>query len=120
MSITGLAARPGTAVEPTCSMRRARAPKTRRISTASAANRAGHSGSYGTRRIVAAAREVMTENECADQRRLCRRLDRPELGDILRTYPKWDLSRRPDTIAIIRITDRAASAQSAASWNIAP
>jgi hypothetical protein len=52
MSMTGFAASPGTAVDPTCSIRMAWSPNDSRIRAASAANRAGHAGSYGTMTII--------------------------------------------------------------------
>src|SRR5262245_49977054 len=52
MSITGFAARPGTAVDPLWSMRRASDPSTAWIRSRSIAKSCGHRGSYGTISII--------------------------------------------------------------------
>ena len=51
MSTTGLAASPGTDVDPTCSMRSASSPNALCKRTASAANVPGQAGSYGAMMI---------------------------------------------------------------------
>src|SRR4051794_14932251 len=47
MSMTGLAAKPGTDVDPLWSMRSATSPSAARMSPASSLNVAAHAGSYG-------------------------------------------------------------------------
>src|SRR5438309_1648288 len=46
MSMIGLATRPGTDVDPWCSMRSARSPRAARIRSSSSRKRCGHAGSY--------------------------------------------------------------------------
>jgi len=46
MSMIGFAARPGTDVEPVCSIASARSPRIERIRASSRAKSAGHDGSY--------------------------------------------------------------------------
>jgi hypothetical protein len=52
MSITGFAAKPGTDVEPTWSIRTTSAPNASRTFRASSVYRLGQSGSYGTMTIM--------------------------------------------------------------------
>src|SRR5215472_5621879 len=52
MSMMGFAMRPGTDVEPTCSMRRARSPSAAFNAAASSVKRSAQAGSYGSSVIM--------------------------------------------------------------------